>query len=99
MINSLPDNCIFTISKKVCLINKIIVVEKTSEETVHFEGLSAVTVDNLYSVPMLSSDLNIFFCKGLSEKSATTFSQKDIYCKGFLIPHKNGHAFFPLNHY
>lgn len=91
-----PDNCIITKSNKVCLIKKIYV---TADNTIiiTFEGLS-FSLNNLYSRPMPSSELNIYYFKGFSENNAVTFSQDCILSKGFLMPHKNGYAFFPLNH-
>lgn len=63
-----------------------------------FEGLNPIVKENLYSVPMPSSDLKIFFCKSFSERTASTFFLEDIYSKGFLTPYKDGYSFFPLCH-
>lgn len=61
-----PDNCIITKSNKVCLIKKNYV---TADNTITFEGLSAVSLNNLYSRPMPSSKLNIYYFKGFSENN------------------------------
>lgn len=92
--NALPDNCILLRSKKICLIQNISI----SEGIPTFEGLICSYCFDLYINPMPSSKLNIYFCKGFTAKHAVPFSASEIMCKGFLVPHKDGFAFFALNH-
>lgn len=91
--DTLPNNCVITTSKKVCLINRIVVTNKHPV----FEANSFRYTSDLYSTPLPSSHLNIF-CKSLTENKILTFEMQEILCKGFLIPHKDGFGFFPLNH-
>lgn len=89
-----PDNCVVLFSGKVCLIKQITV----SQTTVMFEGVSFAHKYDLYSTPMSSSALNIFYCTGISNRNVLSFHHKQIRYKGFLIPYQEGYAFFPLLH-
>lgn len=94
LTESLPDNCVLLVNGKVCIIQKIHV----SQTDVSFEGVTFTHMYNLYTSPILSSKLNIFYCKGVSENNATSFSRDKIRYKGWQIPYKEGFAIFPLLH-
>lgn len=88
----IPDNCVILNSNKICVIKYM----KFIEDKYIFEGLKFNYSENLYSKPIESSKLQIFYVS--ESKSVIKFSLSDISKKCMIIPHKEGFAVFPLNH-
>lgn len=87
-----PDNCVLLMSRKVCIIKSIRYIEKTYI----FQGLLYSYHNDLYTSPIKSSELHIFFVEKLVENKSVKFNLNNILCKCMIVPHKNGFAVFPL---
>lgn len=55
-------------------------------------------MEDLYKVPMTSSNLYIYYVKSCYDSSYLTFHLNELLFKAMLLPHKDGYAVIPINH-
>lgn len=88
-----PNNC-FLLNKKIYLIKKI----EFKFGKFIFTGTPFKCLEDLYTFPIKSSKLNIFYAQKFNINKAREFEVQNIECKCLCLPFKNGRAIFPINH-
>lgn len=68
-------------------------------EDAYVIGGEPFTYYDLYSAPLQSSKLNIFYIKKIDDSKAKAFSLGDNSHKYMIMPFKESFSAFPLNHY
>lgn len=88
-----PDNCVLTFKGVVGLVKKIIFVNSYKLFLVPF-----LHKYNLYTDPINSSSLNVFYVKTLCRSKGQLYNIEEVFLKCNIYPYKEGYTVFPLLH-